>query len=71
MKQTVIELRREFPQHPELALQEFNTAKRVERILKEVGRETRMLVNGIGGVGQLKGSKLELKVLNSTRVLKE
>ncbi len=70
LKQTIIELRREFHQHPELALQEFNTAKKVERILKEVGIETRMLVNGTGVVGQLKGSKPELKVLNSTRVLK-
>ena len=57
LKQTIIELRREFHQHPELALQEFNTAKKVERILKEVGIETRMLVNGTGVVGQLKGSK--------------
>ena len=57
LKQTIIELRREFHQHPELALQEFNTAKKVEKILKEVGIETRILVNGTGVVGQLKGSK--------------
>ena len=57
LKQTIIDLRREFHQHPELALQEFNTAKKVERILKEIGIETRMLVNGTGVVGQLKGSK--------------
>jgi len=53
----IIELRREFHQHPELALQEMNTAKRVKRVLKELGIETRMLVNGTGLVGRLKGGK--------------
>ncbi|HSB03829.1 MAG TPA: amidohydrolase, partial [Thermodesulfobacteriota bacterium] len=57
LKQTIIELRRELHQHPELALQEFNTSKKLERILKEIGIETRMLVNGTGVVGQLRGSK--------------
>ena len=53
----IIELRREFHQHPELALREMNTAKRVERVLKELGIETGMLVNGTGVVGYLKGGK--------------
>jgi amidohydrolase len=57
LKQTIVDLRREFHQHPELALQEFNTAKKVEKVLKEFGIETRMVVNGTGVVGKLKGSK--------------
>jgi amidohydrolase len=57
IKSTLILLRREFHQHPELGLQEFNTAKKIEKILKELGIETKMLVNGTGVVGCLKGEK--------------
>jgi amidohydrolase len=57
IKSTLILLRREFHQHPELGLQEFNTAKKIEKVLKELGVETRMLVNGAGVVGHLKGGE--------------
>lgn len=57
LKQKIIELRRDFHQHPELPLREFNTAKKVEEFLKGLGIETKMLVNGTGVRGYLKGSK--------------
>jgi metal-dependent amidase/aminoacylase/carboxypeptidase family protein len=57
LKQKIVELRRDFHQHPELGLQEFDTAKKVERILKGLGIQTKMLVNGTGVYGYLKGSK--------------
>jgi amidohydrolase len=57
LKPRIIELRRDFHQHPELALREYNTAKKVEKVLKEIGIETRMLLNGTGVVGRLKGEK--------------
>ncbi len=57
LEQRLVHLRREFHQHPELALQEFNTAKKVEGILRELGIETKVLVNGTGVRGFLKGSK--------------
>lgn len=57
LKQEIIDLRREFHQHPELGLQEFNTAKKVEGILRELGIETKTYVNGTGVLGYLKGSK--------------
>jgi amidohydrolase len=55
LKQKMIDLRRDFHQYPELALQEFNTAKKVDKILRELGLETKMLVNGTGVRGYLKG----------------
>ncbi len=55
MRQKIVDLRRDFHQHPELGLQEFDTAKKVERVLKELGVATRVLVNGAGVVGHLKG----------------
>lgn len=54
----IIEWRRDFHQHPEVALKEFNTAKKVEKILRGFGIETKMMVNGTGVRGYLKGSKL-------------
>ena len=57
LKQKLVELRRDFHQHPELGLQEFNTAKKVEGVLKGLGIETKMFVNGTGVRGFLKGSK--------------
>jgi amidohydrolase len=57
LKQKIVELRRDFHQHPELGLQEFDTAKKAERILKGLGIQTKMLVNGTGVCGYLKGSK--------------
>ena len=57
LQQKLIDLRRDFHQHPELALQEFNTAKKVEKFLRELGMKTKMLVNGTGVCGYMKGSK--------------
>ena len=57
LKQKVIDLRRDFHQNPELGLQEFNTARKVEGILKALGLETKMFVNGTGVRGFLKGSE--------------
>jgi len=57
LKQKMINLRRDFHQHPELGLQEFNTARKVEGVLKALGLETRMFVNGTGVRGFLKGSE--------------
>jgi amidohydrolase len=57
LKQRMIDLRRDFHQYPELGLQEFNTTKKVEGILKTLGLETKICVNGTGVRGYLKGSK--------------
>ena len=57
LKQKLIDLRRDFHQYPELGLQEFNTARKVEGVLKALGFETRMFVNGTGVRGFLKGSE--------------
>jgi len=57
LKQKLIDLRRDFHQHPELGLQEFNTAKKVEGVLEKLGIETKTLVDGTGVRGYLKGSK--------------
>jgi amidohydrolase len=57
IKSTLILLRRDFHQHPELGLQEFDTAKKIEKVLKELGIETKMFVNGTGVVGRLRGEK--------------
>jgi amidohydrolase len=57
LKPKIVDLRRDFHQHPELGLQAFDTAKKVERVLKELGVATRVLVNGAGVVGRLKGEK--------------
>jgi len=57
LRQKIVDLRRDFHQHPELGLQEFNTAKKVEMVLEGLGIEKKMLVNGTGVRGYLKGSK--------------
>jgi amidohydrolase len=57
LKQKMIDLRRDFHQYPELGLQEFSTARKVEGVLKALGLETRMFVNGTGVRGLLKGSE--------------
>jgi amidohydrolase len=57
LRQKIVDLRRDFHQHPELGLQEFNTTKKVVEILKGLGIETKILVNGTGVQGYLKGSK--------------
>lgn len=53
----LVEWRRYFHQHPEPALKEFNTAKKVEEVLKGFGIETRMMAGGIAVRGFLKGYK--------------
>jgi len=57
LKQKMIDLRRDFHQYPELGLQEFNTARKVEGVLEALGLETRMFVNGTGVRGFLRGSE--------------
>ncbi len=44
----LIEVRRDFHRHPELGLEEYRTAERVQAILDQLGIEH---VNGIGGTG--------------------
>lgn len=57
LKERITDFRRYFHQHPELGLQEFNTAKKVGEILKGLSIETRMFVKGTGVRGYLKGSR--------------
>jgi amidohydrolase len=52
----VVEWRRYFHQNPELSNREFNTAKKIEELLKQWGIATRR-VAGTGVVGVLKGGK--------------
>jgi amidohydrolase len=56
IRQKIVDLRRDFHQYPEIALKEFNTAKKVDGILQGLGIETKMMVNGCGVRGTLKGS---------------
>jgi amidohydrolase len=56
LKQKIIELRREFHKHPEVALEEFHTANTLKGILEGLGIETRLLVDGAGVRGHLTGS---------------
>jgi amidohydrolase len=56
IRERIVDLRRDFHQHPEIALQEVNTAKKVEGILKGLGMGTKMMVKGTGVCGTLKGS---------------
>ncbi len=57
LKQKIIELRRQFHQHPEVALQELHTAKTLKAVLDGLGIETRLLVDGAGVQGHLTGSQ--------------
>ena len=57
LRQQIVELRRDFHQYPEHAFREFNTAKKVEKILRDLGLETKMLANGTGVRGSLHGRK--------------
>jgi len=56
LNQTILDLRRDFHQHPEVGLQTFITASKVDRFLRELGMETRLLANGAGVSGLLKGA---------------
>jgi amidohydrolase len=55
--QKMVDWRRDFHQFPEVALQEFETAKKVEAVLKGLGLETKMMVNGTGVWAILRGGK--------------
>jgi amidohydrolase len=55
MKETLVQLRRDFHQHPEVGLRTFGTGSKIEKFLKELGLETGMLVNGAGVRGVLRG----------------
>ena len=60
-KEYLVELRRYFHQHPELSLQEFETAKRIEQELDALGIEHRRVgETGVYGVihGGRKGDKI-------------
>jgi len=57
LKSDIVGLRRHFHQHPELGLKEFETAKKVEGVLKGLGLETRSFVKGTGVCGYLRGAK--------------
>jgi len=57
LREKIVSYRRDFHQNPELALQEFNTANKVKMVLEGLGIETKVLVNGTGIRGHLKGSK--------------
>jgi len=51
----LIDLRRDFHQHPELGLEEFRTAERVEAYLKDIGLDVSRIAE-TGVVGLLKGN---------------
>ena len=58
----IVSVRREFHRHPELSLQEFRTAQRIEEELDKFGiPHTRVGVTGV--LGTLKGAKDNGKVL--------
>ena len=49
-------LRRHFHSHPELSMEEHNTARRIEEELQKIGIPTRR-VGGTGVLGVLKGGR--------------
>ena len=53
----VIEWRRDFHQYPELSNREFETAKKIEKHLRNLGLEVKTGVAHTGVVGVLKGGK--------------
>ena len=62
-RERLIELRRDFHRHPELAHQERRTAAKVADRLRELGLEVRTGVGQTGVVGELKGGKSGRRVL--------
>lgn len=54
---TIVEWRRYFHERPEVALKEYETAKRIKEILEELGIEAKIMVNGTGVRGFLKGGR--------------
>ena len=62
-RERLVELRRDFHRHPELAHQEHRTAAKVAARLVELGLEVRTGVGQTGVVGELKGGKRGRRVL--------
>ncbi len=62
LKDEVIKLRRDFHQHPELGLEEFRTAEKIEAYLKSLGIEVNRIA-GTGVIGLLKGGLNEQTIL--------
>ena len=56
LREELIDLRRDFHQHPELGFQEHRTAGAVEAYLRNLGLETERMA-GTGVVACLEGSK--------------
>lgn len=57
LQATIVAWRRYFHERPELALKEYETAKKIREILEEAGLETKMMVKGTGVWGRLKGGR--------------
>ena len=57
LRSEIVGLRRHFHQHPEVGLQEYETVKKVESVLKGLGLETRIFAKGTGVCGYLRGAK--------------
>lgn len=57
IEQKVIEWRRDFHEHPELSNREFETAKKIERHLRNLGLKVQTNVAHTGVVGILEGGK--------------
>jgi amidohydrolase len=55
-RERLVALRRHFHQHPELAMQEHETAARIAQELRQTGLEVREGVGGTGVVGLLRGT---------------
>ena len=62
-RERMIELRRDFHRHPEIAHQEHRTAAKIAERLVELGLEVRTGVGQTGVVGELKGGKRGRQVL--------
>jgi len=59
----LVELRRHFHQHPEISLEEHQTAATIARHLRESGLEVREMVNGTAVSGLIRGGAGEGKTL--------
>lgn len=53
----MVELRRDFHQHPELSFQEIHTPKKIANYLTDLGIEVKTNVGGNGVVGYIRGGK--------------
>lgn len=62
-RERMIELRRDFHRHPEIAHQEHRTAGKIAERLEELGLEVRTGVGQTGVIGELKGGKRGRRLL--------